>query len=98
MVAVMAAAPLLESEGDDTTVAAVQLGAGSGQPGRGGRQRGGSWRGKKKPGRGGGSGQQVSHTVSQAEQAMLESGLCVSHFCFGTRAKQCRAPCTWPGN
>ncbi len=60
MVAVVAAVSLLESEGEDTTVAAVCPGASSGQ--HGGRQRGGSWRGKKKPGHGG-SVQQVSHTV-----------------------------------
>ncbi len=77
VVAAGAAAPLLEPEGEDTTVEAVRPGAGSGQRGGGSGQRGGSWRGKK-PGRGGGGGrgQQVSHTVSHAEQARLETGLC----------------------
>jgi hypothetical protein len=56
MVVAVAAAPLLESEGEDTTVATVRPGAGSGQCRDGGRQHGGSWRGKKKPERGGGGG------------------------------------------
>ncbi len=92
----MAAVPLLESEGEDTTVAAVCPGAGSGQHGGGGGQRGGSWRDKKKPGcgGGGGSGQQVSHTVLNAEQARLETGLCFSHVCYGAKVRTCRAPCT----
>ncbi len=100
VVAVVTAAPLLEPEGEDTTVAAVRPGVGSGQRGSGGGQRGGSWRGKKKPGHGGqgGSGQQVSHTVSHVEQARLETGLCFNHYCYGARAKQCQAPCTWSGN
>ncbi len=59
---------------------------------------GGGWRGKKKRGRGGGGGQQVSHTLSHAEQARIGSGLCFSHFCYGYKAKQCEAPCTWSGN
>jgi hypothetical protein len=77
VVAAVTAAPLLEPEGEDTTVAAVRPGTGSGQPGGGGGQRGSSWRGKKKPGRcgGGGRGQQVSHTVSHVEQTRLETGL-----------------------
>ncbi len=95
---VVAAAPLLEPEGEDTTVAAVRPEAGSGQHGGSGGQRGGSWRGKKKPGRGGGSGQQVSQIVSHVEQARLETGLCFNHYCYGARAKLCRAPCTWLRN
>ena len=65
MVAAVAAVPLLESEGEDTTVAAVRPGATSGQHGGGSGQRGGSWRGKKKPGRGSGSGsgQQMSYVA-----------------------------------
>jgi hypothetical protein len=95
MVAAVAATPLLEPEGEDTMVAAVCLGAGSKQCG-GGRQRGGSWRGKKKPGRGGGSGrgQQVSHMVSHTEQARLANGLCCNHYCFGAKAKICQLPAT----
>ncbi len=73
-------------------MAAIRPGASSGQ--RGGGQLGGSWRGKKKQGRSGG-GQQVSHTLSHAEQARIGSGLCFSHFCYGSKAKQCEAPCTW---
>ncbi len=68
------------------------------QRGGGGKQRGGGWRGKKKRGRGGGGGQQVSHTLSHVEQARIGSGLCFSHFCYGSKAKQCEAPCTWSGN
>jgi hypothetical protein len=100
VVAVVAAAPLLESDVEDTMVAAVRPEAGSGQRGGCSGQHCGSWRGKKKPGRdgGGGSGQQVFHTVSHAEQARLETGLCFSNFCFGARAKKCQAPCTWSGN
>ncbi len=55
VVAAVAAAPPLEQEGEDTTVAAVRPGAGSRQRGCGG-QRGSSWRGKKRP-RHGGRGQ-----------------------------------------
>jgi hypothetical protein len=61
VVAAVAAVPLLETEGEDTTVAAVRPGVSCGQRGGGGGQRGGSWRRKKKPvcgGGGGGSGQQ----------------------------------------
>jgi hypothetical protein len=101
VVAAVAADPLLEQEGEDTTVAAVRLGASSGQQGGGGGQRGGSWRGKKKPGRGGGggdgSGQQVSRTLTHVEQARMEAGLCFPHFCFGAKARSCRAPCNWSG-
>jgi hypothetical protein len=85
VVVAVAAAPLLEQEGEDTTVAAVRPGAGSGQ--RGGGQCGG-----------GSSGQQESQTLMHADQARMETGLCFSHFCFGAKAKQCRAPCTWTEN
>ncbi len=37
----------------------------------------------------------MSHTLSHAEQARIGSGLCFSHFCYGSKAKQCEAPCTW---
>jgi hypothetical protein len=82
VVAVVAAGPLLESEGEETTVAAVRPDASSG-----GGQRGGSWRGKKKPGLGGGvgSGQQVSHTPTHMDQARLEAGLCYPLFCYGAK-------------
>jgi hypothetical protein len=50
VVAAVAAGPSSEQEGEDTTVAAIRTGTGSGQCGGG--QRGGSWRGKKKSGRG----------------------------------------------
>jgi hypothetical protein len=43
-------ASLLEPEGEETQVAAVRPGASSGKHGGGSGQRGGSWRGKKKPG------------------------------------------------
>ncbi|MFN9910626.1 MAG: hypothetical protein ACK56F_31705, partial [bacterium] len=99
VVAGVAAVSSPDQEGEETTVAAIRPGAGSGQRGVGGGQRGGSWRGKKKRGRGGGGGgQQVSHTLSHAEQARIGSGLCFSHFCYGSKAKQCEAPCTWLGN
>ncbi len=100
VVAAVAAVSSPDQEGEETTVAAIRPGAGSGQRGGGGRQRGGGWRGKKKRGRGGGSGsgQQVSHTLSHAEQARIGSGLCFSQFCYGSKAKQCEAPCTWSGN
>ncbi len=54
VVAAVAASSSPEQEGEETTVAAICPGAGSGQ--RGGGQRGGGWRGKKKQGRGGGGG------------------------------------------
>ena len=76
-------------------MAAIRPGTGSGQRGGGGK-RGGSWRGKKKGGRGGGK-QQVSHTLSHAKQARIGSGLCFSHFCYGSKARQSEAPCTWSG-
>ena len=103
MVAVVATISSPEQEGEETKVAAIRPGAGSGQRGggggqRGGGQRGGGWRGKKKRGRGGGGGQQVSHTLSHAEQARIGSGLCFSHFCYGSKAKQFEAPCTRSGN
>jgi hypothetical protein len=100
VVAAVAAGPSLDQEGEDTTVAAIRPGAGSGQRGGGGGQRFGNWRGKKKQGRGGGggSGQQVSHTLTHAEQARIGSGLCFNHFCYGSKAKKCEAPCTWSGN
>ncbi len=103
VVAVVAAVSSPDQEGEETTVAAIRPGAGSGQHGGGGGQRGGGWRGKKKRGRGGGGGgggggQQVSHTLSHVEQARIGSGLCFSHFCYGSKAKQCEAPCTWLGN
>jgi hypothetical protein len=47
---------------------------------------------------GSGSREQVSHTVSLAKQARQETGLCFSHFCYGAKARTCRAPCTWSGN
>jgi hypothetical protein len=53
--------------------------------------------GQKKPG-GGGRGWQVSHTVSHAEQARLETGLCFNHFCYWANARTCRTPGTWSGN
>ena len=98
VVAAVAAGPSSEQEGEDTTVAAICPGAGSGQRGGGGGQRGGSWRGKMKSGHGGGSRQQVSHTLTQADQARMETGLCFSHFCYGAKARKCQAPCTWSGN
>ena len=79
-------------------MAAIRPGAGSGQRSSGGGQRGGSWRGKKKQGHSGGSGQQGSHTLTHAEQARIGSGLCFNHFCYGAKAKRCKAPCTWSGN
>ncbi len=74
MVAAVAAVPSPEQEGEETTVAAIRPGAGSRQRGSGGGQRGGGWRGKKKQGHGGGGsgGQQVSHTLSHAEQARIK--------------------------
>ncbi len=74
----MVAISLLEQWGDKTTVAAVCPGASSGPRLGGSGQRGGSWKEEKKPGRGGvgDSGQQVSYTVSHAEQASLETRLC----------------------
>jgi hypothetical protein len=92
VVAAVATVFLLESAGEDTTVAAVTPGASSGQRGSG--PRGGSWRGKKKPGRGGGggSGQQVSHTLMHADQARMETGLYFSHFCYGPRQGSARLP------
>jgi hypothetical protein len=75
------AGPSLEEEGEDTTVVAVCPGAGSGQHGG---QRGGGWRGKKRPGHGGGggSGQEVSHMLTHADQARVGSGLCFHHVCY----------------
>ncbi len=97
VVAAVATVSSPEQDGEETTVAAIRPGAGSGQ--RGGGQRGGGWRGKKKQGRGGGGGgQQVSHTLSHTEQARIGSGLCFNHFCYGAKAKRCEAPCTWSGN
>ncbi len=63
VVAAVAAISSPEQEVEETTEAAIRPGAGSGQRGGGCGQRGGGWRGKKKQGRGGGSGsgQQVSH-------------------------------------
>ncbi len=72
VVAAVAAAPLLESEGEDTMVVAVRPGASSGQHGSGQR---------------GGSGQQESQTLTHVDQARMETGLCFSHFCFGAKAK-----------
>jgi hypothetical protein len=99
-VAAVAAVSSPEQEGEETTVAAIRPGAGSGQRGGGGGKRGGVWRGKKKQGRGGGGGggQQASHTLSHADQARIGSGLCFNHFCYGAKAKKCEAPCTWSGN
>jgi hypothetical protein len=99
VVAALAADPLLEQEGEDTTVTPVRPGASSRQCGGG--QRGGSWRGKTKPGCGGGDsggGKQVSHTLMHADQARMETGLGYFHFAYGAKAWQCRAPCTWWGN
>jgi hypothetical protein len=100
VVAAVAAVSSPDQEGEETTVAAIRPGAGIGQRGGGGGQWGGGWRGKKKRGRGGGGGggQQVSHTLSHAEQARIGSGLCFSHFCYGSKAKQFEAPCTRSGN
>jgi hypothetical protein len=97
VVAAVAAVPSSEQEGEDTTVAAIHPGAGGGQCGGGGGQQGGSWRGKKEQGLGGG-GQQVSHTLTHADQARIRSGLRFNHFCYGAKAKKCEAPCTWLGN
>jgi hypothetical protein len=98
VVAAVAAVSSPDQEGEETTVAAIRPRAGSRQRGGGGGQRGRGWRGKKKRGSGGGGGQQVSHTLSHAEQARIRSGLCFSHFCYGSKAKHCEAPCTWSGN
>ncbi len=97
--AAVAAVSSPEQEGEETTVAAIRPGAGSGQLGGGGGQRGGGWKSKKKQGRGGGGcGQQVSHTLTHADQARVGSGLCFSHFCYGAKAKRCDAPCNWSRN
>ncbi len=101
VVAAVAAVSSPEQEGEETTVAAIGLRAGSGhRGGGGGRQRGGSWRGKKNQGRdgGGGSGQQVSHTLTPADQDRIGSGLCFNHLCYEAKAKKCEAPCTWLAN
>jgi hypothetical protein len=50
VVAALDAVSLLEPEGKETTMATVHPGASSGKHGGGSGQRGGSWRGKKKPG------------------------------------------------
>jgi hypothetical protein len=63
VVAAVAAAPLLEQEGEDTTVAAVHPGAGSGQRDNGGGQRGG-----------GSSGQQESQTLTHADLICTSRG------------------------
>jgi hypothetical protein len=68
-------------------VAAARPGASSRQ--RSGEQQGGSWRGKAKPGRSGGGGQQVTHTLTHVDQARLETGLCCFHFNYGAKANQC---------
>jgi hypothetical protein len=85
VVAAVAAFPSSEQEGEDTTMAAVRPGVGSGQRGDGIGQRGGS-------------GQQVSHTLTHADQARRETGLCHFHFVYGAKARTCRAPCTWTEN
>ncbi len=85
VVAAVAAGPSSEQEGEDTTVSEVRPGAGSGQRG------GGQWGG-------GSSGQQVSHTLTNADQARMETGLCHFHFVYGAKARTCRAPCTWMEN
>jgi hypothetical protein len=98
VVAAVAAVSLSDQEEEETTVAAVRPGVGGGQ--RGGGQQGGSgqrgsgWKGKKQGRGGGGSGQQVSHTLTHTDQARVRSGLCFSHFCFGANARRCEAPCT----
>jgi hypothetical protein len=79
VVAAVAAVPLLGHEREDTTVAGVRPGAGSGQ-------------------RVGGGGQQESQTLTYADQARMETGLCFFHHRFGAKAKQCRVPCTWTEN
>jgi hypothetical protein len=88
VVVAVATVSLQEQEGEEPAMAAVRSGASSGQRGAGGGQQGGSWRDMGKPGCGSGDGsrQQVSHTVSHAEQARLEKGLCFNHFCYKTKA------------
>ncbi len=83
VVVAVAAVSSPKQEGEETTVAAIRPGAGSWQRGGSGGQAGRSWRCKKKQGRGGGGGsrQQVSHTLTHAEQARIGSGLCFNHFC-----------------
>jgi hypothetical protein len=57
VMAAVAAVSSPEQEGEETPVAAIRPGVGSGQRGGGGGQRVGGWRGKKKQGRGGGGGE-----------------------------------------
>jgi hypothetical protein len=90
VVAAVAAGSSSEQEGEETTVAAIRPGAVSGQRGSGGGQWGGSWRGKKKQGRGGGSGsgQQVSHTLTHADQP----GCASTTSATGLRLRSARPP------
>ncbi len=86
MVVAVAAVFLQEQEGEEPTVAVVGVDSEAAAV-------------VEKPGRGGSDDkQQVSHTVSHAEQAMLETELCFNHFCYGARANTCRAPCIWSRN
>jgi len=82
VVAAVAAIYLEEQEGEGHHSGGSAHRASSGKRGSGSRQGGGRWKNKKKSqcggrcghgvcGRGGGSGQQMSHTVSHAEQARL---------------------------
>jgi hypothetical protein len=90
---------LQKQEREDTLVAAVRPGASSGQRGSGSEQLGSTsqcW--SKKKSRQGSSGEQVTHTISHAEQARIQSGICFAHFCYSAKARRCVAPCNWSRN
>jgi hypothetical protein len=55
---------------------------------------------KKKTGRSGGGGASSGNggVLSHAEQARVGSSLCLNHFVWGAKAKNCIKPCNWSGN
>ena len=57
-------------------------------------------RGSKGRGAGRGGSQQHSSDASEApvDMALLTSGLCHSHFFYGSKAFSCEQPCDWQGN
>jgi hypothetical protein len=75
-----------------------------GRGGRGGKQQYRGNRGRNNKQRGQQQQQQDGlrpppvDSDAPGDAARLSTGLCFFHFTYGSRARSCRAPCSWQGN
>lgn len=63
--------------------------------GRGGHRSGGKQQSAGQQQRADGGGASNLPTDAPADMARLTTGLCFFHFCYGSKAKRCTAPCSW---